>query len=852
MWKGAALAELSDLHLKMLREESAISDAVIQARCYRTITDPADLRKLGFAPSQCRVPGLLLPLWTTDGANSLYVYRPDNPRVVRDRKTGQGRIIKYEVPKGAGTRLDCPPVCRPMLGDPSVRLWLVEGQKKADSLASQGLCAVALLGVWNFMGRNAAGGVTLLADFDYIALNGRDVVICFDSDVMTKREVQQALERLTEHLQRKGAHVGRVYLPANGDGKVGVDDYVAAGHTVQELEAMIEAPRPLPQAAPPQVRLLDDAPLVMRRPLALIEGRSYAAAWLWTETTVTERLDEKTGQVVRLNPPTVTRERRLFVIRDDGVIFGDGGDRPIDDLGIDVHLPEVVIDGKGWTAVGVKAYRAGQRPDPVDVFGRVADVVDRFIDFERSLAGQRTMAEMVAAYILATWLQDAFQVFGYLWPNGEPGSGKTQLLALVCELAYLGTMVQSGGTFAALRDLADYGATLGFDDAEALSDPRKSDPDKRTLLLAGNRRGSSVPMKEPAGDRTWVTRHVSTYCPRLFSAINVPDTVLASRSVVVPLVRTIDRQKANSDPLEYGRWPHDRKQLLSDLWALGLACLAELPAYDERVGAECALLGRALEPWRCMLAVAMWLQDRGAAGVFDRLHDLAQAYQQERRELEQVGMGRLVVQAIVNLAADAETGVADVSVVTGVTVVSPEGKAERQYQMTAGGITEAAKKVAEEEDADGDWINNRTVGKALSRLRIPTKRIGKQGARGRVVTVRDLQRLAQANAVELPDPLLQTPVTPVTPETSVGGTFDAGMFDPSHLNGGNVGGEQPTAEEPAGQGQPLPEACVICGVPTLLRGPDGRPLCSFCAERRGESTTQSQANTLPPGRYRGE
>ncbi|MGQ9668332.1 MAG: DUF3854 domain-containing protein, partial [Anaerolineae bacterium] len=708
---------------------------VISARGYRTVTDPAELRKLGFAPSQCRVPGLLLPLWTTDGQSALSVYRPDSPRVVRDRKTGQDKAIKYEVPKGAGTRLDCPPPCRPLLGDPSVRLWITEGQKKADALASQGLCAAALLGVWNFVGKNAAGGVVVLADFDYIALNQREVVICFDSDVMAKPEVRKALDRLTEHLQRKGAHVGRVYLPANGNAKVGVDDFLAAGHTVQELEALIEAPRPLPQAAPPQVRLLDDAPLVMRRPLALIEGRSYAAAWLWTETTVTERLDEKTGQVLKLNPPIVTKERRLFVVRDDGTIFGAGGDRPLDDLGIDVHLPEVVMDGKGWPATGVKAYHAGQRPDPVDVFRRVADVVDRFIDFDRSLGDQRTMCEMVAAYVLATWLQDAFQVFGYLWPNGESGSGKTQLLALVCELAYLGTTVQSGGTFPALRDLASYGATIAFDDAEALSDPKKSDPDKRTLLLAGNRRGSSVPMKEPAGDRTWVTRHVSTYCPRLFSAINVPDAVLASRSVVVPLVRTIDRQKANSDPLEYGRWPHDRKKLLSDLWALGLAYLAELPAYDERVGAECALLGRALEPWRCMLAVALWLQEKGAAGLFDRLHALAQAYQTERNDLEEVSLKRLVIRALVEMVDAAMTAMtAMIAINRGGSPVSKE------HVFLTADVAKATRQVAEDDDIDTDWITSRRVGRVLGRLRMKQVARGHaKGSRQWRVTLADLE-----------------------------------------------------------------------------------------------------------------
>lgn len=54
---------------------------------------------------------------------------------------------------------------------------------------------------------------------------------------------------------------------------------------------------------------------------------------------------------------------------------------------------------------------------------------------------------------------------------------------------------------------------------------------------------------------------------------------------------------------------------------------------------------------------------------------------------------------------------------------------------------------------------------------------------------------------------------------------------PSDPNPGEGCGDSDTAKESAGQGAPLPEACVICGLPTLLRGPDGRPLCSFCAER---------------------
>src|SRR5512143_61125 len=114
---------LAEYHLNALKTGSLINDAVIQARGYRTITQTAELDGLGFARAQQRPPGLLIPLWTTDGKNSLCIYRPDNPRVVEDRHkrnpdgTFPNRVVKYEMPKGAGVRLDCPPACQPRLKD---------------------------------------------------------------------------------------------------------------------------------------------------------------------------------------------------------------------------------------------------------------------------------------------------------------------------------------------------------------------------------------------------------------------------------------------------------------------------------------------------------------------------------------------------------------------------------------------------------------------------------------------------------------------------------------------------------------------------------------------------------------
>jgi hypothetical protein len=633
-------------HRDQLIQGSGITDEVIQARGYRSITteDFSLLKGAGFSRKQWpNVPGLLLPLWTTDGQNGLMVYRPDTPRI-----DAKGTIQKYEIPPKRGVRLDCPPRCQPKLKDPSIPLWVTEGQKKADAMASHDLCAIALLGVWNFKGKNPLGGVTFLADWDYVGLKNREVRIVFDSDVMTKAQVRKALERLTEHLQRKGAHVVAVYLPMNDGKRVGVDDYLLS-HTTQDLEGLLEAKRPELQASKPVVTLLDELPKLMRRPLSLIDGTAYAAAWLPYQREITESVEK--GEIIRHDPPIVQTGRSLMIMRDDGILFSQLEDpnlQPWENLGLDVRLPEIPKDDRLWSTRGVKAYLLGVRPEPKEVFGRLVTINDHFLDFDRSLAEQRTMCEMLACQELATWFLDAFNVIGYLWPNGEKGSGKTKLLHVVAETAYLGDVILASSTMAVLRDLADYGATLCFDEAERL-DSKNADPEKLSLLLSGNRRGSTMAVKELNGEKHWVTRHVSTYCPRLFSAIRLPGDTLESRSVIVPLVKSADKVKLNTEVMNPKHWPSSRPALIDDLWALALAHLAKLPGYEDVVNDEVSLSGRILEPWRPILSVAKWLDDHAVEGLYARMHQLAISYQTEKKMIVRNDFASQVIEALHHL-----------------------------------------------------------------------------------------------------------------------------------------------------------------------------------------------------------
>jgi len=224
---------LLDEHRKLLVETSAIAPDVIAARGYKSETVPKDLGPLGFKLEQWRTPCLVIPVWNVTGTVAYHQIRPDDPR------TRDGKLVKYDLPAKVRMVIDVPPAVRTMINDPAVPLYITEGVRKADAAVSRGLCCIGLLGVWNWRGKNDRGGKTVLADWESVALNGRRVYLVFDSDAATKPDVQKALDRLQSFLQRRGALVEIIGLPhGDGGGKMGLDDYFAAGHTVEELKAL--------------------------------------------------------------------------------------------------------------------------------------------------------------------------------------------------------------------------------------------------------------------------------------------------------------------------------------------------------------------------------------------------------------------------------------------------------------------------------------------------------------------------------------------------------------------------------------------------------------------------------------
>jgi putative DNA primase/helicase len=230
---------LSPEHLAILRG-SGISDHVIVSRDYRTLEDTkADrtlLSSLGFSETQIRLPGLLIPLYNPLGEIAGCQYRPDDPRVK------DGRPIKYETSFKARPVLDVHPSKTLSMQNPDEILWITEGVKKGDALANLGNVAVALSGVWGWIGGNGQGGTTALASWRDVSLKGRQIRIIFDSDAATNPKVQKAETALSQYLEDKGAHVIILRIPPGPDGeKQGIDDYLSNGGRLEDLEPPVKS-----------------------------------------------------------------------------------------------------------------------------------------------------------------------------------------------------------------------------------------------------------------------------------------------------------------------------------------------------------------------------------------------------------------------------------------------------------------------------------------------------------------------------------------------------------------------------------------------------------------------------------
>lgn len=176
---------------------------------------PADFRRYGKAA----LPGLVFE-WTSVIGDVRLQLRPDEPVPNAD-----GESVKYLFAVGTKNALNVHPRMRERVHDVNAPLVVVEGTKQylaaVSALSGSEYACVGVAGCfgWSSDGRP----VDCLTQIPW---SGREVVICFDADIATNRNVYDAAAGLSDTLIVHGAGPVK-YIKLPGNRTTGLDDVLA-------------------------------------------------------------------------------------------------------------------------------------------------------------------------------------------------------------------------------------------------------------------------------------------------------------------------------------------------------------------------------------------------------------------------------------------------------------------------------------------------------------------------------------------------------------------------------------------------------------------------------------------------
>ncbi|MDP1592333.1 MAG: toprim domain-containing protein [Prosthecobacter sp.] len=247
--------------------------------------------------------------------------------------------------------------------------------------------------------------------------------------------------------------------------------------------------------------------------------------------------------------------------------------------------------------------------------------------------------DLVATWIVLTFVFPAFNAVPYLHFHGGKGSGKTSALNFVARLAFSALKCAGPTEAAASMHLANTSGTLIIDETEHLLNPRPGSREEFLLLilLIGYQAGAVLPKGDAESQQT-VERCV--FGPKCLGSIGRIQHVLRSRCL------TIHTKEADPDHLPEGDLNHDAREvaiacrsLLNRLhvWSLrsGLA-IHQRVTHNMRDIDRKQLGNRDRELWLPLFTIARHVdEERGRGAVLEpTLMDLRAEKEQEFKALE--------------------------------------------------------------------------------------------------------------------------------------------------------------------------------------------------------------------------
>lgn len=274
----------------------------------------------------------------------------------------------------------------------------------------------------------------------------------------------------------------------------------------------------------------------------------------------------------------------------------------------------------GWSRSARRAWLDGSpAPEPAGLFRRLCERIAYFIDLPADVAAGTTAT--LALWSMFSYCYQAWDAVPYLYVGGPLSSGKSTVFGILSRLVYR-PLASSNLTAAALfRTLHDRGGTLLYDEAERLRQTTPDVAEVLSMLLAGYRRGGQATRLEPVGD-SFRSVAFDVYGPKALACIAGLPPALASRCIPIIMFRAgpdspKPQRRIDADAAAWQSLRDDLHALALDHGQTWLDLSRRLNVCPAGIG------GRAYELWQPLLALASWVESRGATNLLSLVQRFA-------------------------------------------------------------------------------------------------------------------------------------------------------------------------------------------------------------------------------------
>lgn len=220
------------------------------------------------------------------------------------------------------------------------------------------------------------------------------------------------------------------------------------------------------------------------------------------------------------------------------------------------------VSDSRWSNESVQQFLQGEHDAPTSeaLFREIRDIYTTYVEY-----ADEAYFDIMALFVMYTYVYRLFKTTGYIHFNGTAASGKSRNLSILNALAFGAVWASSMSSASLYRRIDGSPGTICVDESEGFEGERGED--LRRILNAGYVEGSKVQRTEQVkvnGQDAWTPVEYETFSPKVLASINPLEPVIASRCLIIamrPAVRQLP-DFITHDP----RWGAVRDRLY--LWAM--------------------------------------------------------------------------------------------------------------------------------------------------------------------------------------------------------------------------------------------------------------------------------------------